>query len=199
MKYNFGGVGEFFQSRSALIFSIPFYISKHFGWSFRPMDTPSLIVTASPTRAKTPVKLWSIWVIDKKIKCTDTVEFGNTSLNIWYEYFSINSIVESSSNKVPFHTCVGVFLRTDHVFVTTLLKFIIDVLQEGMGSMKIMQGGLQLSGRTLITDRLVATAIRSRAGRPILIESSANITLNARNQQGRLVNSLKLSKHIRYQ
>lgn len=63
-----------------------------------------------------------------------------------------------------------------------------------MGSMKIVQGGLKLSGRTLIMDRLVASAIRSRAGRPILIESTANITLSARNSQGRLVNSLKLSE-----
>jgi hypothetical protein len=68
------------------------------------------------------------------------------------------------------------------------------VMQEGMGSMKITHGGLRLSGRTLVTDRLVATAIRSRAGRPLLIESAANITLNARNTQGRLVNSLKLSE-----
>lgn len=65
-----------------------------------------------------------------------------------------------------------------------------------MGSMKITQGGLRLSGRTLVTDRLVATAIRARSGRPLLIESAANITLNARNTQGRLVNSLKLSECI---
>ncbi|KAL5238502.1 hypothetical protein ACI65C_005912 [Semiaphis heraclei] len=65
---------------------------------------------------------------------------------------------------------------------------------EGMGSMKITHGGLRLSGRTLVTNRLVASAIRSRTGRPLLIESTANVTLTARNSQGRLVNSLKLTK-----
>ncbi|KAL4135654.1 hypothetical protein QTP88_007252 [Uroleucon formosanum] len=67
-------------------------------------------------------------------------------------------------------------------------------MQEGMGSMKITHGGLRLSGRTLVTNRLVASAIRSRPGRPLLIESTANVTLTARNSQGRLVNSLKLTK-----
>lgn len=61
--------------------------------------------------------------------------------------------------------------------------------------MKIIHGGLRLSGRTLVTNRLVASAIRSRTGRPLLIESTANVTLTARNSQGRLVNSLKLSKY----
>ncbi|XP_022164678.1 zeta-sarcoglycan isoform X2 [Myzus persicae] len=79
----------------------------------------------------------------------------------------------------------------------TLTLWFIRVTQftsEGMGSMKITHGGLRLSGRTLVTNRLVASAIRSRAGRPLLIESTANVTLNARNSQGRLVNSLKLTK-----
>jgi len=61
--------------------------------------------------------------------------------------------------------------------------------------MKITHGGLRLSGRTLVTNRLVASAIRSRPGRPLLIESTANVTLTARNSQGRLVNSLKLSEY----
>lgn len=79
----------------------------------------------------------------------------------------------------------------------TLTLWFIRVTQftsEGMGSMKITHGGLRLSGRTLVTNRLVASAIRSRPGRPLLIESTANVTLTARNSQGRLVNSLKLTK-----
>lgn len=70
-----------------------------------------------------------------------------------------------------------------------------DAQQEGMGSMKIKQGGLWLSGQTVVTDRLVASSIRSRPGRPLVFESTANVTLNARNSQGRLLNSLKLSKY----
>jgi len=66
--------------------------------------------------------------------------------------------------------------------------------QEGIGSMKITHGGLRLSGRTLVTNRLVASAIRSRVGHPLLIESTANVTLSARNSLGRQVNSLKLSE-----
>lgn len=69
------------------------------------------------------------------------------------------------------------------------------IFQEGMGSLKITNGGLKLSGRTLVTNRLVASAIRSRIGRPLLVESTANITLTTRNAQGRVLNSLKLSKY----
>ncbi|XP_026820169.1 zeta-sarcoglycan [Rhopalosiphum maidis] len=79
----------------------------------------------------------------------------------------------------------------------TLTLWFIRVTQftsEGIGSMKITHGGLRLSGRTLVTNRLVASAIRSRTGHPLLIESTANVTLTARNSQGRLVNSLKLTK-----
>uniref|UniRef100_A0A2H8TEW7 Zeta-sarcoglycan n=2 Tax=Melanaphis sacchari TaxID=742174 RepID=A0A2H8TEW7_9HEMI len=94
-----------------------------------------------------------------------------------------------------------------YVFLTCLLAVVVVNLtltfwfirvtqftSEGIGSMKITHGGLRLSGRTLVTNRLVASAIRSRVGRPILIESTANVTLTARNSQGRLMNSLKLTK-----
>ncbi|CAH1732810.1 unnamed protein product [Aphis gossypii] len=79
----------------------------------------------------------------------------------------------------------------------TLTLWFIRVTQftsEGIGSMKITHGGLRLSGRTLVTNRLVASAIRSRVGHPLLIESTANVTLSARNSLGRQVNSLKLTK-----
>ncbi|VVC42172.1 Hypothetical protein CINCED_3A023444 [Cinara cedri] len=97
--------------------------------------------------------------------------------------------------------------RALYAFLTCLLAVVVVNLtltlwfirvtrftSEGMGSMKITQGGLWLSGRTLITDRLVASAIRSRTGRPLVFESTANVTLTARNSQGRLLNSLKLTK-----
>lgn len=39
--------------------------------------------------------------------------------------------------------------------------------QEGMGQLKVVAGGLQLSGQTLILDVLRASTIRSRHGQPI--------------------------------
>lgn len=42
-------------------------------------------------------------------------------------------------------------------------------LQDGMGSLKVVAGGLQLSGQALVLDVLKASAIRSRQGQPISI------------------------------
>lgn len=41
--------------------------------------------------------------------------------------------------------------------------------QEGMGQLKIVAGGIQLSGQALVLDLLRASAIRSRHGQPIQI------------------------------
>jgi hypothetical protein len=46
---------------------------------------------------------------------------------------------------------------------------IIILIQDGMGQLKVIPGGLQLSGQTLVLDVLRASNIRSRLGQPIVI------------------------------
>ncbi|PSN47579.1 Delta-sarcoglycan [Blattella germanica] len=69
---------------------------------------------------------------------------------------------------------------------------IIFTLQEGMGQLRIVTGGIQLSGQAMVLDALIASSIRSRRGQPITVESSRNFTVNARDEEGRVVNRLFL-------
>lgn len=61
-----------------------------------------------------------------------------------------------------------------------------------MGQLKIVPGGLQLSGQALFLDLLRASTIRSRHGQPITIESSKNFSINTRDYEGRVDNQLFL-------
>ncbi|XP_050426502.1 delta-sarcoglycan isoform X2 [Adelges cooleyi] len=88
-------------------------------------------------------------------------------------------------------------LMTIIVVNLTLTLWFLRVMQftsDGMGTIKVVNGGIRLSGHSVVLDRLIASTIRSRVGYPISIESAANISIFARNSQGRLVNSLKLTK-----
>lgn len=61
-----------------------------------------------------------------------------------------------------------------------------------MGQLRIVPGGLQLTGQALFLDVLRASMIRSRHGQPITIESSKNISINTRDYDGRVDNQLFL-------
>ena len=61
-----------------------------------------------------------------------------------------------------------------------------------MGQLKVVAGGLQLSGQALVMDILRASTIRSRHGQPILLESSRNISINTRDFEGKIENHLFL-------
>ncbi|XP_034479702.1 delta-sarcoglycan [Drosophila innubila] len=76
-----------------------------------------------------------------------------------------------------------------------LTLWILKVMQfstEGMGQLKIVPGGIQLSGQAVIMDMLRASTIRSRHGQPISIESSRNFSINTRDPNGVLENHLFL-------
>ncbi|XP_060663830.1 delta-sarcoglycan [Drosophila nasuta] len=76
-----------------------------------------------------------------------------------------------------------------------LTLWILKVMQfstEGMGQLKILPGGIQLSGQAVIMDMLRASSIRSRHGQPISIESSRNFSINTRDPNGVLENHLFL-------
>lgn len=61
-----------------------------------------------------------------------------------------------------------------------------------MGQLKVVPGGLQLSGQAVVMDQLRASTIRSRHAQPIAIESARNLTVNTRDEQGVLANQLFL-------
>uniref|UniRef100_A0A1B0DEM4 Uncharacterized protein n=1 Tax=Phlebotomus papatasi TaxID=29031 RepID=A0A1B0DEM4_PHLPP len=61
-----------------------------------------------------------------------------------------------------------------------------------MGQLKVVAGGLQLSGQALVLDLLRASTIRSRHAQPISIESSRNFSINTRDSEGFIENQLFL-------
>lgn len=61
-----------------------------------------------------------------------------------------------------------------------------------MGQLRIVPGGLQLTGQALFLDALRASSIRSKYGHPIVIESSKNFTINTHDYEGRVDNQLFL-------
>ncbi|CAG0913953.1 unnamed protein product [Notodromas monacha] len=64
--------------------------------------------------------------------------------------------------------------------------------QEGMGSLKIVGNGVYLDGEAYLMDRLVASNIRSRAGRSLTFEAARNLTIHARKSDARVANKLFL-------
>lgn len=73
-------------------------------------------------------------------------------------------------------------------------RCVCGVLQEGMGQLRIVTGGIQLSGQAMVLDALLASSIRSRRGQPITVESSRNFTINTRDEGGRIVNRIFLGE-----
>ena len=63
-----------------------------------------------------------------------------------------------------------------------------------MGHLRIVTGGIQLSGQAMVLDALLASAIRSRKGQPITVESSRNFTVNTRDKDGRIINRIFLGE-----
>ncbi|XP_021925157.1 delta-sarcoglycan isoform X4 [Zootermopsis nevadensis] len=69
---------------------------------------------------------------------------------------------------------------------------VMEFSSEGMGQLRIVTGGIQLSGQAMVLDALLASSIRSRRGQPITVESSRNFTINTRDEGGRIVNRIFL-------
>ncbi|EDX16858.1 GD16416 [Drosophila simulans] len=80
---------------------------------------------------------------------------------------------------------------TNLVLTLWILK-VMEFSTEGMGQLKIVPGGIQLSGQAIIMDMLRASTIRSRHGQPISIESSRNFSINTRDPNGMIENHLFL-------
>ncbi|XP_061398344.1 uncharacterized protein LOC133334061, partial [Musca vetustissima] len=76
--------------------------------------------------------------------------------------------------------------------LTLWILKVMEFSTEGMGQLKIVPGGIQLTGQALIMDMLRASSIRSRHGQPLSIETSRNFSINTRGVDGLLENHLFL-------
>ncbi|CAO1338404.1 unnamed protein product [Diamesa serratosioi] len=74
--------------------------------------------------------------------------------------------------------------------LTLWILKVMEVSSDGMGQLKVVNGGIQLDGQAMILDELRTSHIRSRHGQPITFESSRNITFNTHDADGRLENQI---------
>lgn len=66
--------------------------------------------------------------------------------------------------------------------------------QEGIGSLKVVPGGIELRGQAAVLDALVASSLKSRRGKNLVLESWSNFTASARSHDGRLLARLTVGK-----
>ncbi|XP_046429591.1 delta-sarcoglycan isoform X1 [Neodiprion pinetum] len=71
--------------------------------------------------------------------------------------------------------------------LTLWLLKVMEFSSEGIGSLKVVPGGLELKGQATILDALVASSVRSPKGRNLILESWNNFTASARSREGRLL------------
>ncbi|XP_035780507.1 uncharacterized protein LOC118460357 isoform X2 [Anopheles albimanus] len=76
--------------------------------------------------------------------------------------------------------------------LTLWIMKVMEFSSNGMGQLKIVPGGIQLTGQALVLNTLRASSIRSKHGQPISIESSRNLSVNTRSALGTLENQLFL-------
>ncbi|XP_072433472.1 gamma-sarcoglycan isoform X3 [Chiloscyllium punctatum] len=61
---------------------------------------------------------------------------------------------------------------------------------DGMGYLRVTENGLRLEGESEFLFPLYAKEIRSRTDSPLLVDSSQNVTVNARNSEGQITGRL---------
>ncbi|XP_034939815.1 zeta-sarcoglycan isoform X2 [Chelonus insularis] len=150
-------------------------------WSEEPEDTnsisrqsrPSRPVQSSPSRTCTPQQ-------DEQNQPTcNGYKFG---VNGWRKICLCMLIL-------------GLTIMVSLNFAITLwLLKVMEFSAEGMGSLKIVPGGVELKGQAAILDALIASSVRSRKGRNLVLESWNNFTASARARDGRLLARFTLSE-----
>ncbi|XP_074097303.1 sarcoglycan delta isoform X1 [Cotesia typhae] len=78
--------------------------------------------------------------------------------------------------------------------LTLWLLKVMEFSSEGIGSLKVVPGGVELRGQAAILDALIASSVRSRKGRNLVLESWSNFTASARAHDGRLLARFTLSE-----
>ncbi|GFY74694.1 zeta-sarcoglycan [Trichonephila inaurata madagascariensis] len=69
---------------------------------------------------------------------------------------------------------------------------VMDFSINGMGRLRILKDGLRLEGRSHFLHTIYAAKIQSRRDQDLKLESSRNITINARNKEGKITNRLSI-------
>lgn len=72
------------------------------------------------------------------------------------------------------------------IWIIRVMDFSID----GMGRLRILKNGLRLEGESQFLHALYAAEVHSRTEQPLKLESSRNVTINARNKEGKITNRL---------
>lgn len=68
------------------------------------------------------------------------------------------------------------------------------LIQGGLGPITIIKGGIELEGQAFVTDSLVASSIRSRAGQPVTVHSYRNFSVLVSEPERKETAKLMLSK-----
>lgn len=77
-----------------------------------------------------------------------------------------------------------------NVALTVWVIRVLDFSLDGIGRLHVVDGGVRLDGEAEFLRSMFTAQIRSRNNQPLKLESSRNITLNARNKHGRIINRL---------
>ncbi|XP_058796290.1 delta-sarcoglycan isoform X2 [Phymastichus coffea] len=78
--------------------------------------------------------------------------------------------------------------------LTLWLLKVMEFSLEGIGSLKVIPGGVELRGQAAVLDSLVASSLKSRRGNSLSLESWSNFTASARGDNGRLLARFTLSE-----
>ncbi|XP_014604782.1 PREDICTED: zeta-sarcoglycan isoform X2 [Polistes canadensis] len=78
--------------------------------------------------------------------------------------------------------------------ITVWLLKVMGFTSEGIGSLKVVPGGIELRGQAAILDTLVASNLKSRKGENLVLESWSNFTATARSHDGRLLARLTVGE-----
>ncbi|XP_024939656.1 zeta-sarcoglycan isoform X2 [Cephus cinctus] len=78
--------------------------------------------------------------------------------------------------------------------LTLWLLKVMEFSSEGIGSLRVVPGGVELRGQAAVLDALVASSVRSRRGRNLILESWSNFTASARAHDGRLLARFTLAE-----
>ncbi|XP_076319359.1 zeta-sarcoglycan-like isoform X2 [Tachypleus tridentatus] len=80
--------------------------------------------------------------------------------------------------------------------LTVWIIKVVDFSIDGMGSLRVVDQGLRLEGKAEFLHGLYASQICSRKDEPLKVESSENVTINARNNKGLITNRIFVGNSV---
>ncbi|XP_029644268.1 zeta-sarcoglycan [Octopus sinensis] len=79
--------------------------------------------------------------------------------------------------------------------LTVWILRVLDFSIGGMGKLRILDNGIRVDGRTEFTKTLYTSKINSLPKKPLFVESSANVTIEARDKTGAVTNQLIIGEN----